>query len=1282
MKTKRIISMLLSVVMLIGAFGVAAYADGAQSEPLIAGIETTSGVPTLHYFTGQTNKIKEKEEDSKSSEIEYVATGDKVIYTREDKLAHMELRMRTKDGYCLYVDEYSGEVAVYCETTGESLFTNPYNIGDSIAVGDDKTPGVKGELMSQLVVNFTDISGAESTTYYSYEWAAQRGQINVRDIKNGIRVEYTIGREEARMLVPCLIEKSSFETKIKDVMSEAVKGDRVAEFQLDKLMACYELIDPATISGDYKAQMLAQYKILNSGVSIYALDTTVSQTEKATIEQFIKTYCPEYTYEQLDDDHMAVGYEAEDKNPPLFKMALEYTLDSTGVTVRLPANGIRFNEALYQLNYIQILPYMGAGTIYTTEDSLFQDNNGYTFFPDGSGALFEFDKIAETGQFFMATGKVYGDDYAYHTITSKHEEVIRYPVYGIVQEENLALIEAFKEARESAEAAAAASGGTVTATSPSYDEEELAALIAAYQEANGSKYKDSSGFVAIVEEGDALMELTTNHDIGRHDYNSVMMKVYPRPQDTYNIADSISVSNDNTDWTVVSSRKYTGNYKVKYIMLTDNDTAAENTYSCDYMGMAKAYRAYLENSGVLTKLTENDVKEDIPLYIETFGALTTTERFLSIPMEVMTPLTTFDDIQTMYSELSAEGIDNINFILTGYTKGGLSSPQVPYNLKWDSSVSDDVDFEDLVEDARSKGYGIYPDFDFAYTQSDEMFDGLTMKKHAVKTIDDRYTLKSEYSATKQTYVSYFDLAISPAYFSHFYLKLTEKYNKYNPIGISVSTLGSDLNSDFDEDEPYNREDSKKFTISAFEYFDQAYDGNVMTSAANAYTWKYVDYITDIALDSSRYSQAWASVPFLGIVLHGYVQYAGTALNMEGNIDYALLKAIENGASINFILSYRNTNNLKNSGTLSQYYSVRYDIWFDDVVEIYNELNGVLAGVQTSTIEHHEFISDAYRVPDNDELEADAARVLDAVMEGREAYEAALEEYRKDTLRNAKLKLDALLADITADKSYTSAKNDWDNALKADAALATKRKAVEDAIADFKTVENDKNDVNYNTYKNALSNAAKEYANELKTFNNLAKTLLQSIVDSLQNVEAARYYYNILEPNVQANYDMSVVDNYHLNTIGGEPASIASWFAYYNNELASVYNEARAYMTSDAVSQFEGTDKAFAEGALSALVPELVAYVFADVTAEDYVEVKDNNVIKNKDYTADDVALPEDNTSTEPMVYAVDANKIVYEVYSNGTEFLLNFNNYQVVVNVNGVSYTLDAYGYIVLKQGN
>ena len=55
---------------------------------------------------------------------------------------------------------------------------------------------------------------------------------------------------------------------------------------------------------------------------------------------------------------------------------------------------------------------------------------------------------------------------------------------------------------------------------------------------------------------------------------------------------------------------------------------------------------------------------------------------------------------------------------------------------------------------------------------------------------------------------------------------------------------------------------------------------------------------------------------------------------------------------------------------------------------------------------------------------------------------------------------------------------------------------------------------------------------------------------------------------------------------------------------------------------------------------------------------------------------------EINVHESDDNKIVYEEFENGMALILNFNNYRVMVEYNGVTYTVNAYDYVVLNKGN
>ena len=983
-KLNKIISLLLAVMMLIGSL-TTVFAINVSAEEA----DTDTSV---------------KEDDSVNIIVTKTPEDytEKIYATEDEKIATMALAFRNH-GYEIYVDDYSGEVVIVNLATGEKLFTNPWDVASdksSNSTTDDSTSGsIKESLLSQIELTFTDITG-HTYTYTSFRMASQKNQVVVKNIKNGIRVEYTIGREQAKLLVPHSIEPDRFNKLIKEDIIEGMKivYGEWGEWYANQFLVYYQPVSKYEINletGEFvldengekteksdteKKKLFEDFPALKEIDVIYVLDQEISQAELIKLEQSIKTHCPDYSYEELDYDHERTKYEALDENSPVFKMALEYTIDEQGLTVRLPANGMRFNESLYTLNSLVVLPYMGAGNNWC---------EGYNFLPDGSGALYEFDSADVSTTPINVYNQIYGNDFAYHELTGTYEKTIRYPVFGTVETSKEYKITTKNQMQEDV---VTIIDGSIYDKVKSYNPaaestryQNLYELYGAVLTSNGTVEvtEKKSGFLAIVEEGDALTKISSYHGGNQNDYNSVKMQFTPRPSDTYNLQESISVSGLGQR-TVVSERKYLGSYKIRYIMLSDADKAAEmgNTvYDASWLGMAVAYRDYLTNNGILSPLSKNDVDDDIPLYIESFGALETVERILSIPVTRMTALTTFEDVITMYDDLSEEGITNINFKLTGFANGGMYYT-VPKNLKFERVVGKNKGFQALLDyaakkEAAGENFVVFPDFDFAYIIDETSFDGVSRSKHAAKTIDDRYASKRIYSATQQKYTNYYDLVISPAYFEEFYEKLVDKYLKYENInGISLGSLGNALNSDFDEDEPYNREDSKEYTIEALEYITGKLGNDVemMTSGGNAYTWEYTDHILDVALDSSRQSRSSNAVPFIGVVLHGSMQFAGEPLNMEGDMQYAMLKAIENGASPYFVLSYRNTDSLKEDSYLSKYYSIRYDIWKEDLVSAYETLNEALSDVQTKYIVDHQFV-EAERIPDIDEIEAD---ILEAI----------------------------------------------------------------------------------------------------------------------------------------------------------------------------------------------------------------------------------------------------------------------------------------------------------------
>ena len=993
MKNRRIIATFLSLALLFGSFAV------LMPTAMAAEVNDTEADnnPFVDYET-TTELAMDRSYDSLEEYVE----------------SFMELRV-TSGAYQLWANPYTGEVALKNRVTGQIITTNPADFGetDTTSLPD----ATKEQLLSQVIISYKDETGINATMT-SFKEAASRGQIVIRDIKKGIRVEYTIGRLATTYLLPGYIMKDRFESEIlapfEAVMNEQLKeagqapydeqsGQTYEEylqemfenepsaafestyFAYKALLESYSLNDPnANLSTSAIKSMQEVFPITaetdenGKFYAIYALDNKLVDRRKSTLEGYVKQYCPEYGYDDLEADHTATYYEAEDTKHPLFRLALEYVIQDDGMTVRLPAGAIRYDETLLTLNNIMITPYLGAGCLDTA------DNNGYVFFPDGSGSIMEFSDLynEHVKVSVSRSNRVYGTDYAYYSVEgSQHQESVRMPVYGVVDTQNVKTY------------SVGADGKAETLTT-----------------------QESRGFLAIVTEGDALTDITVEFGATMHPFASVFSRVTPRPSDEYSLENAISASGaQNQKWTVVSDRKYTGNYTTKIIMLTDKQigdsliadpkSGVDSYYRADWIGMAHAYRDYLESNGVIDRLKAEDVKDQLPLYLEAFGSFETTERILSMPVTVDKALTTFEDVQKMYSDLSTIGIKNVNFRLVGFANGGMES-RYPAKLKWEKAVGGSDGFESLLADARAKGYGIYPDFDFLYIRETGWNDGISEKESSVRTVDDRYASKQVYDAVYQDFRSYFEICVASSQLNDFFASFSENYAEYDSKGISLALLATDLNSNFDKDDPTNREDAKAHYVELLQAAAKKY--SVMTEGGNMYAVSYTDHMLDMPIESSNYSNSSHTVPFIGMVLHGYLNMTGTALNEAGDVNYNIMRSIENGYAPYYILSYNSdaTALMKQNKDFSKYYSIRYDIWFGSgtvgtnsfkpgaLPNQYKLLNSAIGDLQTALIEDYDFLV-CERVQKPSEVIADAQKLLAKIDEAiyRSAYDMEAKQIR-------------------------------------------------------------------------------------------------------------------------------------------------------------------------------------------------------------------------------------------------------------------------------------------------
>ncbi len=787
-----------------------------------------------------------------------------------------------------------GEEAFIMAYTGY-WSTNPYTIGAINA-----STNIKAQLYSQLNIEYTENS--QSATYYSFMESALLNQIDVSNIKNGARVEYTVGQEAVKYLAPRFITAGKYEALIADVRAGLMGeyGDpESALFYAEKFESYYIKVSRySTSDADYIKESIDKYG------DCYQTDTKISKKRLEFIEEYLKKYT-NYSYEQLEIDHDETGYVATDKDPAVFKLAIEYTIDKDGLLIRCAAGNIRFDSGTFKLSNVYLLPYAGAGNT---------NNEGYALYPDGSGAIVDF---ADTnGKTFITSTTAYGQDYSYSTISGANNEVARLPVFGMVEKET---------------------------------------------KVDGSE--TTHGFLAYVEEGESLANIIIKSSGSTHIYLQTYTGFNPRPKDTYSLSGGISTGSDAM-WTVESKRKYTKNYKLRIFILEEGNSS--------YSAMATMLRNYLIGNGTLssTDSFNSNVEggeKDIPLILETLGAIKSSKRVLGVPVSTMKALTEFDDIKSSIIDTlkkptseNVTAINNIVVKLNGWLDGGLSY-NVPTGVEIEDAVGGEDGFKSLVAYCKENNIKLFPDFDFSYSHKDEWFDGFDPDDDLARTIDDRKAYKKEYSPIFQAY-QYTSLGvISANRMMRLYDETYADYKKYGVGAISVSTLGQYLNSDFNPDNPLTREDAKVL-INRLLAKVETENEQVMLSGGNIFTVKYADYILDIPLEDSRFKYASASIPFYSMLLHGTVEYSGTALNLAGDYQQAILKTIESGAVPYFVLALQNTSDLKNDVEYSKYYSVRYSIWLQDIYDTYNVLNSALKDVRCATITSHEFL-------DNDNMVA-------------------------------------------------------------------------------------------------------------------------------------------------------------------------------------------------------------------------------------------------------------------------------------------------------------------------
>lgn len=323
---------------------------------------------------------------------------------------------------------------------------------------------------------------------------------------------------------------------------------------------------------------------------------------------------------------------------------------------------------------ISVTPFMGAQGGYTTSfdfetmkyeiEEANMLNPGYSFIPDGSGALIRYENTSIDVKEY--SGVVYGGDLtrAYSSTDTELE-------YG------------------------AASDATLPVFGMSFGDDT------------------ETAFVAYATSGDEYMEIVStpvSSNLGyiqtysKFIYNGVYNQVYNGDGDGYS---TLSETTNHFDM------------HIHFDFL--NGDGESTTHAASYVGMALTYRDYLIEEGMITPLDTR--LTDIPVRID-FLMADSKEGIFGYEEQVST---TVDDVDSILTTIHGNGVMNVNSGLLGWQQGGmiLSSPK---DTNFTRSIGTKREFSTLFEDMTLLDYDVSFVNDYAFINEEmEMVRGNAVK---------------------------------------------------------------------------------------------------------------------------------------------------------------------------------------------------------------------------------------------------------------------------------------------------------------------------------------------------------------------------------------------------------------------------------------------------------------------------------------------------------------------------------------------------------------------------
>ena len=366
-------------------------------------------------------------------------------------------------------------------------------------------------------------------------------------------------------------------------------------------------------------------------------------------------------------------------------------------------------------------------------------------------------------------------------------------------------------------------------------------------------------------------------------------------------------------------------HEVRYAFLSGDDA--------NYSGLANAYRAYLVKNGDL-KDNITSVNTKIPIVLDFF--MSTWES--QILFTKIVKMTSFQDAKTITEDLYNAGVDNIVAKFVGYARGGFGK----YPTTWpiESAVGGASGARSYAEYAKSIG---------AKTLLEVEPIKANIDNGGFSTKNDIINYGNSIAVTDFTGKNYF---LNYVAVERNMKSLARNVKSINFSGVAANTVGNILFQNYNGSTLIH---TRTDTLNGWDrtMADLAENTDLLAvEGASLYTLKYANMITGMPEKSSEYHITYKSVPFVQMVIHGYVGYIDEPINLFYDQTVQRLRLVEYGSIPYYKITKEPTENLKLSD-YNKLFSSEYGQWKDDIVSFYTECSEKLSDVWDQPMIYHE-----------------------------------------------------------------------------------------------------------------------------------------------------------------------------------------------------------------------------------------------------------------------------------------------------------------------------------------